>query len=96
MTIVNLEEQLEQLIEMRCDLKRCGDSTKYKEVQRKIRRLQQTLWQRNHYNSVKRIPHSKSLVYQLFQKPISELTTVERRKYNAILQANCRARRIHQ
>lgn len=61
-----------------------------KAISKEIRQLKTTVWQREHYKpSVK----ENSIVRENFGKAVKDLTPTERKKYDAIRQAEVRNRK---
>lgn len=64
--------------------------TQRKAISTEIRQLKRTIWQREHYRpSV----NENSLVRQNFGKSVKDLTPSERKKYDAMRQAETRKRK---
>ena len=61
-----------------------------KAISKEIRQLKTTVWQRENY---KPSNNGNSLVKQIFGKSVKDLTPTEKRKYDAIRQADTRKRR---
>ena len=61
-----------------------------KAISKEIRQLKKTVWQREHY---KPSVNENSLVRQSFGKSVKDLTPTEKRKYDAMRQANTRKQR---
>ena len=61
-----------------------------KAISKEIRQLKTTVWQREHY---KPSVNENSLVRQTFGKPVKDLTPSERKKYDAMRQAETRKRK---
>ena len=61
-----------------------------KVISKEIRQLKTTIWQREHY---KPSVNEKALVRQNFGKSVKDLTPTEKKKYDAIRQANTRKQR---
>jgi ABC-type transporter MlaC component len=61
-----------------------------KAISKEIRQLKRTIWQREHY---KPSVNEKSLVRQNFGKSVKDLTPSERKKYDAMRQAETRKRK---
>ena len=61
-----------------------------KAILKKIRQLKTTVWQREHY---KPSVNENSLVRQTFGKSVRDLTPSERKKYDAMRQAETRKRK---
>ena len=61
-----------------------------KAISTEIRQLKRTIWQREHY---KPSVNENSLVRQNFGKSVKDLTPSERKKYDAMRQAETRKRK---
>lgn len=61
-----------------------------KAISKEIRQLKTTVWQRENY---KPSNNENSSVKQMFGKSVKDLTPTEKRKYDAIRQADTRKRR---
>ena len=61
-----------------------------KAISKEIRQLKTTVWQREHY---KPSVNENSLVRQNFGKSVKDLTPSERKKYDAMRQAETRKRK---
>ena len=61
-----------------------------KTISTEIRQLKRTIWQREHY---KPSVNENSLVRQNFGKSVKDLTPSERKKYDAMRQAETRKRK---
>ena len=64
--------------------------TQRKAISAEIRQLKRTVWQREHY---KASVNEKSLVRRTFGKSVKDLTPTEKKKYDAMRQAETRKRK---
>lgn len=64
-----------------------------KAISKEIRQLKRTIWQREHY---KPSVNENSLVRQNFGKSVKDLTPSERKKYDAMRQAETRKRKAEE
>ena len=77
-TSENLKKRLDEL------------ETQRKTISKEIRNIKRILWQREHYQQK---TNKNSLVWEMFNKPVRDLTPSERKKYDAIRQTKTREKK---